>query len=109
MTLHFGKLRRTLAWGQKGWFLLVLEPEPIVCEVKRSCIAYVSTLGRSLFNSLRKRSFFFHIISVRFSTIHGGCNLIIPVLLVQELGEELGWLPPPPAFKSLYKIEKKNR
>ena len=41
MTLHFGKLRRTLAWGQKGWLLLVLEPEPIVCEVKRSCIAYV--------------------------------------------------------------------
>ena len=41
MTLHFGKLRRTLAWCQKGWFLLVLEPEPIVCEVKRSCIAYV--------------------------------------------------------------------
>ncbi|XP_065565822.1 SCAN domain-containing protein 3-like [Artemia franciscana] len=39
MTLHFGKLRRTLAWGQKGWFLLVLEPEPIVGEVKWSFIA----------------------------------------------------------------------
>ena len=41
MTLHFGKLRRTLAWGQKGWFLLVHEPEPMVCEVKWSYIAYV--------------------------------------------------------------------
>ena len=41
MTLHFGKLRRTLAWGQQGWSLLVLEPEPIVCEVKWSFIAYV--------------------------------------------------------------------
>ena len=41
MTLHFGKLRRALAWGQKGWFLLVLEPEPIVCEVTWSFIAYV--------------------------------------------------------------------
>ena len=34
MTLHFGKLLKTLAWGQKGWFLLVHEPEPMVCEVK---------------------------------------------------------------------------
>ena len=41
MTLHFGKLRRTLAWGQKGWFLLVHEPEPMVCEVKWSYVAYV--------------------------------------------------------------------
>ena len=30
MTLHFGKLHRTLAWGQKGWLLLVHEPEPMV-------------------------------------------------------------------------------
>ena len=41
MTLHFGKLRRTLAWAQKGWCLLVLEQEPIVCEVKWSFIAHV--------------------------------------------------------------------
>ena len=41
VTLHFGKLRRTLAVGQKGWFLLVHEPEPMVCEVKWSYIAYV--------------------------------------------------------------------
>ena len=41
MTLHFGKLRRTLAWGLKGWFLLVHEPEPMVCEMKWSSIAYV--------------------------------------------------------------------
>ena len=41
ITLHFGKLRRTLAWGKKGWFLLVLETEPIGCEVKRSFIAHV--------------------------------------------------------------------
>ena len=41
MTLHFGKLRRTVAWGQKGWFLLVHEPEPMVFEVKWSYIAYV--------------------------------------------------------------------
>ena len=27
--------------GQKGWFLLVLEPEPIVCEMTWSLIAYV--------------------------------------------------------------------
>ena len=40
-TLYFGKLRRTLAWGQKEWFLLVYEPEPMVCEVKWSYIAYV--------------------------------------------------------------------
>ena len=41
MTLHFGKLRRTLAWGQERGFLLVLDPEPIVCEVTWSFIAYV--------------------------------------------------------------------
>ena len=41
MALHFGKLRRTLAWGQKGRFLLVPEPEPIVCKVKWSFIACV--------------------------------------------------------------------
>ena len=41
MTLHFGKLRRTLASSQKGGFLFVLEPEPIVCEVTWSFIAYV--------------------------------------------------------------------
>ena len=41
MTLHFGKLHRTLAWGQNGWFLLVHEPEPMVCEVKWSYIVYV--------------------------------------------------------------------
>ena len=41
MALHFEKLRRTLAWGQKGWFLLVHEPEPMVSEVKWSYIAYV--------------------------------------------------------------------
>ena len=40
MTLHFENLRRTLAWGQKGSILLVLDPEPIVCEVKWH-IAYV--------------------------------------------------------------------
>ena len=41
MTLHFGKLCRTLAWGRKGWFLLVHEQEPMVCEVKWSYVAYV--------------------------------------------------------------------
>ena len=41
MALYFGKLRRTFAWSQKGWFLLVHEPEPIVCEVKWSYVAYV--------------------------------------------------------------------
>ena len=41
MTLHFGKLRRTLAWGKKGWFLLVHGPKPMVCKVKWSYIAYV--------------------------------------------------------------------
>ena len=55
MTLHFGKLRRTLAWSQKGWFLLVHEPEPMECEVKWSCIAYVREeylkLGSQAFGS----------------------------------------------------------
>ena len=37
----FGNLRRTPAWGHKGWFLLVHEPEPMVCEVKWSYIDYV--------------------------------------------------------------------
>jgi len=41
IALHFGKLRRTLAWGQKQWFSLVHEPETKVCEVKWSYIAYV--------------------------------------------------------------------
>ena len=41
MTVHFGELCRTLAWGQKAWFLLVHEPEPMVCKVKWSYIAYV--------------------------------------------------------------------
>ena len=41
MALHFGKFRRTVAWAQKGWFLLVHEPETMVCEVKWSYIAYV--------------------------------------------------------------------
>ena len=41
VTLHFGKLRKTLAWGQKGWFMLVHEPDPMVCKVKWSYIAYV--------------------------------------------------------------------
>jgi len=50
MTWHFGKLRRTLAWGQKGWFMLVLEPEPIVCEVKWSFIAYVRKNYLKLFS-----------------------------------------------------------
>ena len=40
-TLHFGNLRRTLSWGQKGRFLLVHEPEPMVCEVKWSYMSYV--------------------------------------------------------------------
>ena len=42
MTLHFGKLRRALAWGQKGSFSLVLEPEPMVCEVTWNFIAYMN-------------------------------------------------------------------
>ena len=41
MALHFEKLRRTLARGQKGWFLLVHESEPMVCEVKWSYVASV--------------------------------------------------------------------
>ena len=39
MTLYFGKLRKTLAWGYRGWFLLVREPEPMVCKVKWSDIS----------------------------------------------------------------------
>ena len=50
MTLHFGKLRRTLAWGQKEWFLLVHEPEPVVCEVKWSYIAFVREEYLKLFS-----------------------------------------------------------
>jgi len=41
MALDVGKLRRTLAWGRKRWFLLVHEPEPMVCNVKWSYVAYV--------------------------------------------------------------------
>ena len=41
MTIHFEKIRRALAWGQKRWFLLVLESESIDGEVKWSFIAYV--------------------------------------------------------------------
>ena len=41
MALHFGKLCGTLAWGQKGWFLLVHKPEPMVCKVKWSYVSYV--------------------------------------------------------------------
>ena len=41
IALQFGKLRRTLAWGQNGWFLLVHEPEPMVCEVKWGYVANV--------------------------------------------------------------------
>ena len=52
-TLHFGKLRRTLAWDQKEWFLFVLEPEPILCEVKWSFIAYARELSEVMQSSFR--------------------------------------------------------
>ena len=51
MTLHFGKLLRAVAWGKKGWFLLVDELEPTVWEVKLSCIAYVRESYLKLFTT----------------------------------------------------------
>ena len=32
-SLHFGKHRRTLAWSQKGWLLLLFDSESIVWEL----------------------------------------------------------------------------
>ena len=52
MTLHFGNLRRALAWGQKERFLLVLEPEPIVYEVTCSFIASVRESYLKLYSEI---------------------------------------------------------